>query len=117
MIYYIKENGYWEDPSDIYPEGAVQVPKRPSPFYDWDSQEQKWVVNRETEKERCCISVEKEFRRIVKFNFLPTEIYNSISLDLISYREDLRNYVKGWQPDSISPPCPASLTEENFYNL
>lgn len=117
MIYYIKENGYWEDPSDVLPEGASEVPQRPSPFYDWNSQEQRWVLNEVAEKERCCIAVEKEFRRICKFNFLPTEIYASISTDLDSYREQLRNYVKGWQGDSIQPECPASLTEENFYAL
>lgn len=115
MIYYLKGNGYWEDPSDVYPEGAVQVPKRTSMWHDWDGSQ--WVFNTTRAKEECAFILQSEFERIQKFWRLPQTQFDLISADLSSYTEALRQYVKTLDENSVKPECPVSLTDANYFDL
>ena len=96
------DRGYWETTGQPkreiwiqYPEGTIEVPVRPNPWYDWDCSH--WVLNETREAEVLSIQVRAQRDKLLKDQVDPlvtnslrwTDLTQAEKDALTQYRRDL----------------------------
>jgi hypothetical protein len=113
MKYYIYQNAYWENPDDIVPEGAIEVPKRPDYCCEWNGEE--WVKGAALSREWMKTLAERELARVQKFMLLSAEDVQNLRAILDPYIAAIREAVANPPMDDALPPIPQELTDDAFY--
>jgi len=106
-----------QSPDPIEDATEISPPPGREDQYTWDWQNNKWALDVLKMKRISVIQARNEFDRLNKFNDLEPAEKRTIQTDLAAYRNELRLFIKNFNPENPLPSAPESLSDENFYNL